>query len=71
MESNTGNDNHKAKLEHFIDQSSHAHSDTERIRLAEKASKLHEQATGHPMKIDEHGNIERESEEAKQCPALR
>lgn len=46
-------------------------SESERKKLAAEANKIHEKATGHPMKIDEHGNIETNSEEAKSCPALQ
>jgi hypothetical protein len=41
------------------------------MKLAEEANKMHEKATGHSMSIDSHGHIETNTEEAKQCPALR
>ncbi|OBZ86575.1 hypothetical protein A0J61_05371 [Choanephora cucurbitarum] len=46
-------------------------SDAERKKVAEQANHIHEEATGHSMKIDEHGNIDIGCKEAKQCPKLQ
>ncbi|KAI8067235.1 hypothetical protein BDF21DRAFT_426106 [Thamnidium elegans] len=54
----------------ILEKSHEVQSEEERIRLAEEANKIHEKATGHAMKIDEHGNVETDCEEAKGCPAL-
>ncbi|KAI9366557.1 hypothetical protein BD770DRAFT_376472 [Pilaira anomala] len=54
----------------ILEKSHEVKSEEERIKLAEEANKIHEKATGHAMKIDEHGNVDTTSEEAKGCPAL-
>ncbi|CAO3636834.1 unnamed protein product [Mucor hiemalis] len=59
-----------SKIHNILEKTTQTSSESERKKLAEEANKLHEKATGHPMKIDEHGNIETKSEEAKSCPAL-
>ncbi|KAI7888345.1 uncharacterized protein EV154DRAFT_518006 [Mucor mucedo] len=59
-----------SQIHNILEKNHEAHSDAERKKLAEEASKLHEKATGHSLKIDEHGNVVTECEEAKGCPAL-
>ncbi|KAI8054185.1 uncharacterized protein B0P05DRAFT_561265 [Gilbertella persicaria] len=59
-----------AKLEELLEKTHQVTSDEERMKVADEANKIHEKATGHPMKIDSHGNIEVDSKEAKQCPKL-
>ncbi|KAI8370934.1 hypothetical protein BD560DRAFT_351798 [Blakeslea trispora] len=60
-----------AKLEELVEKTHQASSDLERKKVAEQANHIHEQATGHSMKIDEHGNIDTGCKEAKQCPKLQ
>lgn len=52
------------------EQSSYARSDEERKNLARRASDIHKQTTGHPLKYDEHGNLKTDTDEAQKCPAL-
>lgn len=52
----------------FVIQSS---SEQERKKHANEANKIHEETTGHAMKIDQHGNIQTNSQEAKGCPRLQ
>lgn len=59
------------KIHNILERTQQTSSESERKKLAAEANRIHEKATGHPMKIDEHGNIETNSEEAKSCPALQ
>ncbi|CAO0801256.1 unnamed protein product [Mucor circinelloides] len=59
-----------AKLEELVEKTHQVSSDEERKEVAEQANKIHEKVTGHAMTIDEHGNIETNTEEAKKCPKL-
>ncbi|EIE92161.1 hypothetical protein G6F46_007363 [Rhizopus delemar] len=59
-----------SKIVDIVEQSTHANTDKERVKLARQASDLHDQTTGHPMRYDEHGNIKVSAEEAQKCPAL-
>lgn len=59
-----------AKLEELVEKTHQASSDEERKEVAQQASKIHEKVTGHAMSIDEHGNIETNTDEAKKCPKL-
>ncbi|KAG1107189.1 hypothetical protein G6F42_016460 [Rhizopus arrhizus] len=56
-----------AKLEELVEKTHQVSSDEERKEVAEQANKIHEKVTGHAMTIDEHGNIETNTEEAKKC----
>ncbi|KAI8640926.1 hypothetical protein BD408DRAFT_419031 [Parasitella parasitica] len=59
-----------AKLEELVEKTHQVTTDDERKKVAEQANKIHQKETGHAMTIDEHGNIQTNTEEAKQCPKL-
>ncbi|SAM08642.1 hypothetical protein [Absidia glauca] len=63
-------DRSKKEIEQYVEKAEMAHSDSERQQYNEDANQVHEQVTGHPMKFDSKGHLDKSSSDAKKCPAL-
>ncbi|KAI8343465.1 hypothetical protein BC941DRAFT_465628 [Chlamydoabsidia padenii] len=64
-------DRSKKEIEQFVEKAEKAHSDNERRQYNDDANQVHEKVTGHPMKFDSNGHLDKTSPDAKKCPALQ
>ncbi|CAO3586251.1 unnamed protein product [Absidia cylindrospora] len=60
----------KREIEQYVEKAEQCNSDRERRELNQDANQIHEKMTGHAMKFDSKGHLDKSSADAKKCPAL-